>query len=301
MQFAIKVVALGIAFALGGFPEASNRPHGTDPPVIRVDSNLVLVAVTLTDNRGRLVPGLLSTDFTLLEDGKLQQIQSLSRENAPISLGIVVDLSGSMANKLQKTLAAVNEFLSNLEPEDEEFLVTFADTPELRLPFTSEPSAIGTALSGAAPRGSTALFDAVALAMRQMRGAHNQRKVLFVVSDGEDNHSRFTERELLRALEEEDLQIHAIGIHDGMASMGPRVLENLAKMTGGQHHMVRDIAELPAIAARMSLALHDRYLLGYRPTPPGQPGKFRKIEVKVKQPKETSRLYVFARRGYRMP
>jgi Ca-activated chloride channel family protein len=235
----------------------------------------------------------------------LQQLQSLSRENAPISLGIVVDLSGSMANKLGKTLAAVNEFLSNLEPEDEEFLVTFADTPELRVPFTSDQSAIRTALAGAAPRGSTALFDAVALAMRQMRTAHNDRKVLFLVSDGGDNHSRYTEHELFKELEEADLQIHAIGIHDGMASMdekrGPWILEDLAGVTGGQHHMVRNIGELPAIATRMSLSLHDRYLLGYHPTTPGQPGKFRKIEVKVKQPKGANRLSVFARRGYRMP
>ncbi len=289
----------------GGLPGESTHPHGTDPTTIRVDSNLVLVPVTVTDNRGKLVSGLLPADFTLLEDGKLQQLQSLSRENTPISLGIVVDLSGSMANKLGKTLAAVNEFLNNLEPEDEEFLVTFADTPEVRVPFTSDQSAIRTTLAGSAPRGSTALFDAVALAMREMRTAHNDRKVLFLVSDGGDNHSRYTEHELLNALEEADLQIHAIGIHDGMAGMdekrGPWILEDLAGTTGGQHHMVRNIGELPAIAARMSLALHDRYLLGYHPTSPGQSGKFRKIEVKVRQPKGANRLSVFARRGYRMP
>ncbi len=305
MQSVLKVILLGIAFALGGFPMESSHPRGTDPTTIRVDSNLVLVPVTVTDNRGKLVPGLLPADFTLLEDGKLQQIQSLSRENAPISLGIVVDLSGSMSNKLGKTLAAVNEFLSNLEPEDEEFLVTFADTPEVKVPFTSDQSAIRTALAGTAPRGSTALFDAVTLAMRQMRTAHNDRKVLFLVSDGGDNHSRYTEHELLKALEEADLQIHAIGIHDVMAGMdekrGPWILEDLAGVTGGQHHMVRNIGELSTIAARMSLSLHERYLLGYRPTTPCQPGKFRKIEVKVKQLNRANRFYVCARRGYRMP
>lgn len=305
MQFVIKVVALGIAFAVAGFSGESSHPHDTDPTKIRIDSNLVLVPVTVTDNRGKLVLGLEASDFTLLENGNLQQVQSLSHENAPISLGIVVDLSGSMADKLRKTLSAVNEFLGTLEPEDEEFLVTFADTPEVKVSFTSDLSAIRDALAGAAPRGSTALFDAVALAMRQMRTAHNDRRVLFVVSDGGDNHSRYTERELLKDLEEEDLQIHAIGIHDGMAGMdekrGPRILEDLAGMTGGQHHMVRNVGELPAIAARMSLSLHDRYLLGYRPTSPGQSGIYRKIQVKVKQPNGANKLYVFARRGYRMP
>src|SRR5450756_776760 len=166
------------------------------------------------------------------------------RELWPVSVGIVVDLSGSMANKIRATHTAVDEFLKNLEPQDEEFLVTFADRPELRLPFTSDPSEIYAALAGAAPQGSTALFDAVALAIRQMRGAQNQRKVLFLVSDGGDNHSRLTENELRRLVGEEEVQIHAIGIHNMGAGMdreearGPWVLEELAKMTGGQHYMV---------------------------------------------------------------
>ena len=126
--------------------------------------------------------------------------------------------------------------LSHLEPEDEEFLATFADTTQLRVPFTSDSSEIRSALAGAVPCVRTALFDAVALAIRQMRTARNARKVLFLVSDGGDNHSRYTEHEFLKSLEEADLQIHAIGIHDGMAGMdekrGPWILEDLAGMTG---------------------------------------------------------------------
>ena len=245
---------------------------------------------------------LPQADFRLLEEKRPQDILLFSRETAPVSLGIVVDLSGSMANMIRAIYIAVNEFLENLEPEDEEFLVTFADRPELRLPLTSDPSGIYDALAGATPHGSTALFDAVALAIRQMRRARNQRKVLFLVSDGSDNHSRLTERELRRLVEEEDVQIHAVGIHDAGASMGreeargPWVLEELAKMTGGH----RDAGRLPEFAAKMSLALHDRYLLGYRPTPPGPSGLFQRIEVKVAQPKG-NRLSVYARRGYRMP
>jgi Ca-activated chloride channel homolog len=311
MQRTVNLVLLvAVAGFCGSAQQISNRGNAfREPPAnttIRLDANLVLVPVTVTDSRGKVVPNLLKTDFKLLEEKRPQEILSFSRENAPVSLGIVVDLSGSMANKIRATHTAVDEFLKNLEPQDEEFLVTFADRPELRLPFTSDSSEIYDALTGAAPHGSTALFDAVALAIRQMRGARNQRKVLFLVSDGGDNHSRLTEHELRRLVEEEDVQIHAIGIHDTGASMdkdetrGPWVLEELANMTGGQHYMVRDAERLPELAAKMSLALHDRYLIGYRPTPPGPSGLFQRIEVKVAQPKG-SRLSVYARRGYRMP
>lgn len=280
-------------------------PSPESRPTLRVDTNLVLVPVTITDNRGAVVPNLNRSDFMLTEEKQRQEIVSFSHETAPVSLGIVVDLSGSMASKIEKVQIAVEALLNNLEPEDEEFLVTFADRPELRLPFTSDPSAIRSALSFAQPRGSTALFDAVALAVHEMRGAQNRRRILFLVSDGGDNHSRLTERELRRLLDEEDVQIHAIGIHDHMASMeearGPWVLEDLAKMTGGQHHMIENAAELPAMAAQMSRALHDRYLLGYQPTPLGLSGSFRRIDVKLTRPKDSSRLYVYARRGYRMP
>ncbi len=210
-----------------------------------------------------------------------------------------------MASKIAKVHVAVGALLDNLEPGDEEFLVTFADQPELLLPFTSDPSAIRSALSFAQASGSTALFDAVALATHQMRSANNRRRVLFLISDGGDNHSRLTERELRHLLDEEEVQIHAIGIHDHMASReefrGPGILEDLARMTGGQHHMVENIDELPAMAAQMGLALHDRYLLGYRPTPLGPSGAFRRIDVKLVRPKGAPRLYVYARRGYRVP
>jgi Ca-activated chloride channel family protein len=270
-----------------------------------VDANLVLVPVTVTNNRGAVIPNLGRGNFVLSEEKRPQSIVSFSHEIAPISLGIIVDLSGSMAYKLAKVHVALGALLDSLEPEDEEFLVTFADTAELRLSFTSDPSLIRSALSLAAARGSTALFDAVALAVKQMHSARNGRRVLFLISDGGDNHSRLTKGELRRMLDEEDVQIHAIGIHDHMASQeesrGPWVLEDLARMTGGQHHMVENIDELPKMAGQMSLALHDRYLLGYRPTPLGESGTFRRIDVRIVQPVGTAKAYVYARRGYRIP
>jgi Ca-activated chloride channel family protein len=273
--------------------------------VLRVDANLVLVPVTVTNNRGAVISDLDRNSFVLSEEKRPQTIVSFSRETAPISLGIVVDLSGSMARKISKVHVALEALLDSLEPEDEEFLVTFADTAELRLPFTSDPSTIRSTLSFAQARGSTALFDAVALAVKQTHSARNGRRVLFLISDGGDNHSRLTERELRHLLDEEDVQIHAIGIHDHMAgpdeARGPGILEDLARMTGGQHHMVENIDELPRMAAQMSLALHDRYLLGYKPTPLGESGMFRRIDVKVVQPSAKPQAYVYARHGYRVP
>ena len=274
-------------------------------PILRVDANLVLVPVTVTDSRGAVMPNLGRSDFILTEEKQRQEILSFSHETAPVSLGIVVDLSGSMAKKIAKVQVAVTAILDNLEPDDEEFLETFADTPELRTPFTSEATDIRRALLFARPHGSTALFDAVALAADEMHRAQNKRKIIFLISDGGDNHSRFTERELRWLLDEEDVQIHAIGIHDHMGSReearGPEVLEDLAAITGGRHHMVDDIRQLPALAGEMSLALHDRYLLGYKPTPLGVSGQYRRIDAKLVGPKRSPKLYLYARRGYRVP
>jgi VWFA-related protein len=297
----LTAVVLGQAQQLA-FREPT-RPANS--PTLSVDADLVLVPVTVTDQRGAMVRNLGRANFILTEEKERQEIISFSHETAPVSIGILVDFSGSMAYKIAKVRLAVDALLDNVEPEDEEFLITFSEAPELRLPFTTDKEAIRQALSFAQPSGRTALFDAVSLAVEEMRNAQNRRKVLFLISDGGDNHSRVTKRQLRSLLDESDVQIHAIGIHDGGMSReevsGPWVLEDLAEITGGQHHMIKDLGEIPALAARMSLALHDRYLLGYQPTPPGPSGAFRRIEVKLVEPKRKGRLYIFARRGYVMP
>ncbi len=278
-------------------------------PVLRVDSNLVLVPVTVTDPRGAVVANLRRSDFLVTEEKQPQEIASFWHETAPISLGIVVDLSGSMTNKMDRVQAAVESVVANLEEDDEAFVVTFADRPRLQVGFTSDPAALWSALASSEAAGSTSLYDAIALAVRQMRGASRRRRTLFVISDGGDNHSRMSERELRGLLDEADIQIQAIGIHEHPTATppsaeeqrGPWVLDDVAKMTGGQHYIVGDARELPRLAGEISLALHDRYVLGYKPSPAGPSGAFRRIEVKLAKPKEARRLYVYARRGYRMP
>ncbi len=301
-RFAVIVVAVSSC-------AAQTRSRDIVSPVreaiIRTDANFVLVPVSVVDAYGTPALNLTRDDFVVKEEKKQQEILSFARENAPVSLGIVMDLSGSMAGRMVKARAAVKEFLANLEDEDEAFLITFSDQPELRVSFTSDVSSISESLLFAMPHGSTALYDAVGFAVSEMRwSARYRRKMLFLVSDGGDNHSRLTERELRNRIEEEDVQIHAIGLHERSDRMeearGPRILEDLAKMTGGQHHMIENAAELPELAARMSRALHEQYVLGYRPNPPGLSGAFRRIEVRLRGP-APERLRVYARRGYRMP
>ena len=296
----MRVVLIFVLTALGCAAE-SIHPG----PVLEVNSDLVLVPVSVTDNHGRPVENLRAVDFRLEEGKSPQQVTSFARENAPISVGIVLDLSGSMADKVVKARIAINQFLENLESDDESLLVTFSDRPELRSAFTSDISPIRSLLPSIAAGGGTALFDAVAMALHEMRGARNERRVLMVISDGGDNSSRFSERELRVVAQESDVQIDSIGIHDHPVRMeelhGPWILDDLADMTGGQHYTANNVTDLPDLAARISLSLHDRYLLGYRPAPPGLSGTYRRIEVKVLQPKASGRLYVHARRGYRLP
>jgi Ca-activated chloride channel homolog len=272
----------------------------------RLDSNLVLAPVTVTDARGRYISDLPNEAFTLLEDGRPQTIRSVSREDAPISLGIVIDTSGSMASKWRATKLAIASLLGNLEDDDEIFLVTFADAPQTQVGFTRDAGAVSARLGQLAPTGSTALYDAVVLAVAQMRRARpGRRKALFLVSDGGDNHSRATEREVRRLVQEEDIQVHAIGIHDTMTDMeekrGPWLLEDLAEMTGGQHYMVRTAEELPGLANRIGLTLHQQYVLAYQPDSTALPGKFRRLSVQVRDPRKPGRLSVYSRRGYRAP
>ncbi len=214
---------------------------------IRVTADLVLVPVTVTESSGRPVLGLEKRDFVLTDDKIAQEILSFSREITPVSIGIVFDLSGSMSNKIGKARTAVREFLRYLETGDEVVLVTFNDNAQQRTEFASDDAAVLNELLFARPSGSTALLDAVAMAVRAMRNAHNDRRVLLVISDGEDKHSRLSERELKRVLEETEIQIHALGIHDRSPGMrgaaGPKVLEDLAQVSGGEHHMVNDAGE----------------------------------------------------------
>jgi VWFA-related protein len=277
---------------------------------IRVQTELVLIPVTVTDPMNRFVTGLEKEYFRVFEDKVEQALSHFASEDAPLSVGIVFDTSGSMGSKLQKSRQAVAQFVKLANPEDEFFLVQFSDRPELTLGFTREPEEIQNRLTFTQSKGRTALLDGVYLAVHEMKkNAHNPRKALLIISDGGDNSSRYTESEIKNLVREADVQIYAIGIFEPAAARGrtaeelsgPSLLSEVAEQTGGRHFPVENLNELPDIAAKIGIELHNQYLLGYTPKNQEKDGKYRRVQVRLKQPPGMPPLRAFWRLGYYAP
>src|SRR6266700_1864631 len=276
---------------------------------IRVDSNLVLIPVTVTDPLNRFVTGLDKDNFKLLEDKKEQEISQFSSEDAPLSVGVIFDCSGSMGHKLEKSRLAVAQFFKTANPEDEFFLVQFGDSAELAQPFTRNLEEIQNRLTFTQSKGRTALLDAIYLGLHEMKRAKNPRKALLVISDGGDNNSRYTEPEIKNLVKEADVQIYAIGIYESMGARGrtpeelsgPGLLTDISEPTGGRHFIVENLNELPDVAAKIGIELRNQYVLGYSPTNGSRDGKYRKVSVKIIQPRGLPPLHAFWRTGYYAP
>jgi Ca-activated chloride channel family protein len=274
-------------------------------PIMK-DVDLVLVPVTITDPMNRLVTGLEKENFQLTDNGKQQEIRHFSSEDAPISLGVIFDISGSMSDKIDKSRDAVVEFFRTANPEDEFFLVTFSDKPELLADFTQSVEDIQGKLVYAVPKGRTALLDAIYLGMNRMRKARHQKKALLIISDGGDNHSRYTEGEIRSMVKEADVQIYAIGLFDrdfktAEEREGPALLSEITEVTGGRTFTIDNPNELADVATKIGIELRNQYVLGYRPTNPARDGKWRKIKVKLIPPKGLPPLHVYAKTGYYAP
>ena len=272
----------------------------------KVDVDLVLVPVTVTDPMNRLVTGLEKNNFIVEDNGQKQQIQHFSSEDAPISLGVIFDMSGSMKDKIEKAREAVVDFFKTANPQDEFFMVAFNDRPVLLSDFTSSIEKIQGQLIYAEPRGRTALLDSIYLALSKMREAHNQKKALLIISDGGDNHSRYTESEIKSIVKEADVQIYAIGIFSPNPGTieeqtGPATLSAITDVTGGRTFTVDNPNELSDIATKIGIELRNQYVIGYRPTTPVKDGKWRKIKVKLHPPKGLPPLTVYAKSGYYAP
>jgi Ca-activated chloride channel homolog len=263
---------------------------------IRVDVNLVLIPVTVTDVYERPVRGLQKSDFHLLEDGVEREITQFFSEEAPISIGIVFDASASMRGKMEQSLQAVREFLKMSLPGDEFFLMKFNDKPEPVSGFTSAAKDIEDSLPSIQPAGWTALCDAIYLGVHQMKHATHNRKVLLILSDGGDNNSRYTGREIKELVKEADVRIFSISILDRSPW-----LDAIAEESGGRAFRVRKIEELPELAANISAELHSEYVLGFSPTDRTNDGLYRKIKVELMQPAGTARLRASWKRGYYAP
>ncbi len=273
---------------------------------IRVDVNLVLIPLTVTDPLNRLVTGLERDNFFMYESNNLQKIKSFSSEDAPVSIGIIFDLSGSMTNKILRARDSILEFLRTANPQDEFFVIGFNDRPELIEDFTSSVDDIEARLLNVRPGKRTALLDAIYFGVNKMKQAKNERKALLVVSDGGDNRSRYTENEVRNIVRESDVQIYSIGIFDQYAATpeertGPILLNDISDETGGQLYRVDDIADMGDIATKISAELRNEYVIGYKPDDTRRDGKWRKVKVKLVPPPGLPPLTVHARTGYYAP
>jgi Ca-activated chloride channel homolog len=267
----------------------------------RVDSRMVMVPVTVTDGKGKTITGLRREQFQVLDDSTPVEIVSFGREEAPASIGIVLDLSGSMHTKRRHAVSAIREIVNRSGPGDEAFLMTFSDAPELHMGFTHQVEAVLDPLLFAGAKGATALIDAVYAGLQQMKRAKNPRRVLVVVSDGGDNNSRYSESELTSLALESDTQIYSISIHEAVTNIQERsgvyLLSKLSENTGGLHFVVRDRRQLPEIAAKLSTAINNLYVIGYRPPEGFLSGKWRKVKIRVDNTAGT-RLRIATRSGY---
>jgi VWFA-related protein len=285
-------------------PPAENKPKAN----IRVDSNLVLVPVTVCNPYNQPVTGLEKEHFKIFDDKVEQTITQFSMDDEPVAVGLVFDVSGSMGNKLRESRQAAVEFFKTANPEDEFFLVEFSDQPKLLSPLGSSISEIQNQLTFSPSKGRTALLDGVFLAMHQMRKSQKNRKALLIISDGGDNSSRYTEGEVRSLVRESDVMIYAIGVYESASVRartpeelaGPGLLSDLCELTGG-HHYPADISELPDIAAKIGVELRNRYLLGYIPTDQQHDGRYHPVVVKVIPPHGLPPLHAYWRRGYYAP
>lgn len=276
---------------------------------IHVDVDLALVSVTVTDPYDRPVTGLYPSNFRVFENNVEQEVLTFSIEDTPISVGVIFDNSGSMATKIRRARQAVIEFFKSSNPEDEFFFVGFNENAELTSEFTNSIEDLQTRIMLTPPKGGTALLDAICLGLSQMRGAHNGRRALLIISDGGDNHSRYSESDVKRLVREGNTQLYAIGVFDPLQDRartpeelyGPPLLSEITEMTDGRLFTVENPNELPDTAAKIGLELRNQYILGYRPSNKAHDAKWRKIKIKLRPPKGLPPLKVSSKTGYYAP
>ena len=279
----------------------------TRPIMVNVD--MVVIGVTVTDPYDRIVTGLDKNNFEVFDEKVSQNILTFSTEDSPISVGMIFDSSGSMADKIEKSKEAALQFFKTSNPEDEFMLIDFNERPDLISAFTSKFDKLQDRLLFVKSGGKTALLDALYLGLNQMKKAHSSRKALLVISDGGDNHSRYTENEVKRAVRESDVQIYSVAVLEPLASRnrtpeeaaGPGLLSDLSEVSGGRMFSVEDASELPDIAEKISIELRNEYVIGYKPSNMVRDGRWRRIRVKLDPPRGLPPLQVYNRTGYYAP
>jgi len=317
-MFLLLIALVVLIFPALGFPQsgvANDVKHDTPGQVIKqgqpvhIDVDLALVNVTVTDPYNRLVTGLEPDNFRVFENNVEQEIRYFSSEDVPISIGVIFDLSGSMANKVGKAKEAASQFFKTANPQDEFFLVSFNERAEVMSAFTSNIEDLQSRIISASAKGRTALLDAIYLGLSQMRTARNAKRALLIISDGGDNNSRYNEKDIKKLVRESDTQLYSVGVFDPFEYRsrtpeelnGPSLLTEVTELTGGRAFTIENVNELPDIAAKISAELRNQYVLGYRPSNKSHDARWRKIKVKLRAPKGLPPLSIYAKTGYYAP
>lgn len=301
---------LFLAILLPVFSALAQEPQPT-PPVqeqsgpIKVKTDLVSLTLTVTDLYGRYVSGLDKSAFTIFDNNEEQEITFFSDSDAPVSLGVLFDVSGSMSGeKIQKARKALSRFINSSHPNDEYFLIAFNSRAQLLLDRTRDGDAVLQKLTLVNPRQNTALYDAVYLGIERVTRGSHQKRALLIISDGQDNASRYNFGEVRRLMKESDVVTYAVGIIDAgdagsqLGMQGQAFLDELTSVTGGKSFYPSSDIEMDEIFERIAIELRHQYAIGYTPKDFQPDGKWRKVKVKVKPRRGLPRLTVRSREGY---
>ncbi|MEO8048798.1 MAG: VWA domain-containing protein [Acidobacteriota bacterium] len=290
------------AFLLGQSPsDQTEDPNFT----LHASSQLVVLTVGVQDSRGMNIKGLTPQDFKIYEDGRPQTIKQFAADERPVTVGIVLDASGSMRTNQREVITAALDFVNASNPDDESFVVTFNDRAELGLPsdtqFSGDAEQLRNALYGRVPEGKTALYDALALAAEHLVKGKWENKVLLLISDGGDNNSTHTFNESVRALEMAGAAVYSIGLFDpNEPEHNLGLLRRLSKITGGESFAPMDVSEVGSFCLKIAEDIRASYILAYTPPQPDQHSASRKIKVVATSP-AGGRLTIHARTTYILP
>lgn len=286
-------------------PTPPTQGDNTDNKAIKIDTDLITLTLTVTDYYGRLVSGLTEDAFTIYDNNKEQKITFFSDTDAPVSIGILFDVSGSMSgDKIAKARNALSRFINTSHPRDEYYLIAFNSRAQLLLDKSRDGEAVLNKLTLVEPKQNTALYDACYLGVERVSRGTHQKKALLIISDGQDNSSRYSFKEVRRLMKESDVVIYSVGILDGRDSgsmigmQGQSFLDELSNVTGGKSFYPNTTAEMDEIFERIALELRNQYSIGYTPDDFQPNGEWRKVKVKIKPPRGVPRLTVRSREGY---
>jgi Ca-activated chloride channel homolog len=294
------------SYTQGQSPATSRKTdvQNKDEPVFKMPTNVVTFLVTVTDPNDRLVTGLELRNFEAFEDNVKQTIEYFKIEDTPISVGVVFDVSGSMKGKIDRAREALKAFVETSHEDDDFFLIGFNQRANLLAEFANGETLLNK-LTLVNPDGQTALNDAVYFGVEKVKQGRHSKKAIILISDGQDNSSRYTYGELRKLIKEADVQIYSLGIVElggGAGNTldlnGQAILEEISQTTGGRSFFPRSGAELEDAITRIALELRHQYSLGYIPQNEQREGEWRKIKIRVNPPRGLPALKVRTKEGY---